>query len=302
MGAYSNNVSARGPWSVEEQGRHINELELLGAFNAIRPFANFSTRIHIRLFLDNNTAVCYVYKQGGTKSGSLTKIAKDLAKWCEDRSISIEALFLPGKLNVDADRESRAIDDSSDWKLSSLVFTRICSIWSCRIDLFAKAWNAQLPLFVSWNPQPEALAIDAFSINWQGRSVYAFPPFSLISRCLSKLRRERATIIMVCPVWNSQPWFPLLLELACDRPRILPQDLNLLSSPTGDPHPLSKSHLLLAAWKLSGDLSLGKAFRNKLLSSCWPETVRLRTWHTNQLGETGTIGVWEGIAIPWKMI
>jgi hypothetical protein len=44
------------------------------------------------------------------------------------------------------------------------------------VDLFASAWNRQLDFFVSWKPQPEAMAVDAFSINWIILKGYAFPP------------------------------------------------------------------------------------------------------------------------------
>lgn len=42
---------------------------------------------------------------------------------------------------------------------------------------------------------------------------YAFPPFSLILKCLHKIKTDRATGILVFPYWPSQPWFPLLDSL-----------------------------------------------------------------------------------------
>jgi hypothetical protein len=36
------------------------------------------------------------------------------------------------------------------------------------VDLFGSFWNAQLPRYVSWRPQPEAMAVNAFSVNWGG--------------------------------------------------------------------------------------------------------------------------------------
>jgi hypothetical protein len=29
---------------------------------------------------------------------------------------------------------------------------------------------------------------------------------------------EKANIVLVCPVWPTKPWFPVLLELVCDLP------------------------------------------------------------------------------------
>ena len=97
-GACSNGLTTRGPWTKAERSLHINELELIGAFNAIKSFASSSRKIFIRIFLDNNTAVCYLNKHGGTKSRNLTAIAMKLSEWCESREIVVEAIYLPGKL------------------------------------------------------------------------------------------------------------------------------------------------------------------------------------------------------------
>ncbi len=301
-GACSNSLTTRGPWTNAERSLHINELELIGAFNALRSFAHSSRNVFVRIFMDNNTAVCYLNKHGGTKSRNLTTIAKELADWCESREITVEAIYLPGKLNVIADRESRAANDSSDWRLSPGLFSKIQRLWHSEIDLFANKWNAQLPVFVSWKPQPGATALDAFALNWKDRLGYAFPLFSLIPRCLSKIRREKATIVLVCPIWQSQPWFPLLLELACEAPRVLPPGRQLLTSPTGEPHPLTGYPLMLAAWKLSGDLPAGKAFRQRSSNYFWPATVHPRTLHTSPRGTIGQIGVLGKILIPCQMI
>jgi hypothetical protein len=52
-------------WSGEEKERHINELEMLGAFKALRAFAGSMRNCIVELKLDNTTAVAYVNKEGG---------------------------------------------------------------------------------------------------------------------------------------------------------------------------------------------------------------------------------------------
>ena len=42
---------------------------------------------------------------------------------------------------------------------------------------------------------------------------YAFPPFSLVRRCLTKITRDQATVTMVLPLWPTQLWFPRMLNL-----------------------------------------------------------------------------------------
>lgn len=59
------------------------------------------------------------------------------------------------------------------------------------IDLFASRLNFQLHKYVSGKPDPEAIAIDAFTICWTGELFYAFPPFRIISDTENSDRQNR---------------------------------------------------------------------------------------------------------------
>ena len=298
-GAVCDGSRTRGPWAAADLRRHINELELLAAFYALQVFTRFSRDINVTLFLDNSTAVAYINKCGGTRSRALSLIAADFVRWCEDRNISLLASHLPGSLNSVADEESRTTLDSSDWMLLASEFRKLSNLWEINIDLFAAAWNAQLPTFVSWLPQPGASAVNAFSLNWTDLRGYAFPPFALIPRCLAKLRRERADLVLVCPLWPSQAWFPLLLRMSVDCPRVLSSDSHLAHSPILDPHPLLLSgKFLLTAWKLSGDVSKIEDFQKTLSRFCWDTTVTPRRLLISRRGTAGLIGTTNGIPIP----
>jgi hypothetical protein len=281
-GACCNEVRTRGSWTLTDSTRHINELELLGALFAVQAFAVRSKNIAIRIHLDNVTAVAYINHCGGTRSRALTVISAELTSWCEERGISLEAIHVAGKLNVIADEESRAGPDSGDWRLDKRIFNRIQELWPSEVDAFATPWNAQLPSFISWHPQPGAMTTNAFSVNWGGLLAYCFPPFALIFKCLEKIRREKALVVFVCPVWIGQPWFPLLLELSCDVPRLLPTSQHLLKSALDETHPLIRNGALhLAVWKLSGDSTLSEGFRQQLSTYSWPETGPALTPHTS---------------------
>lgn len=302
-GAICDGVTTRGPWTTDQSAMHINCLELLGALYALQSFAKEAHGLSIRMHLDNSTAVCYINKGGGTKSAELTKIAKEIASFCERQQLSIVANHLAGVLNVEADRESRAISDASDWMLDRAIFRELQNIWPTEIDLFSSFWNAQLPAYVSWRPQPESTAVNAFSINWSGLVGYAFPPFALLSKCLEKIRKEAANIIMVCPVWPAQPWFPVLLELACDVPLLLRSSPKLLMSAKGEPHPLLETGALqLAVWKLSGKSSAGRGFRSHWSTYSWPVTELQPIRHTSRHGGVGMIGVFDGVRIPCRIL
>ena len=67
---------------------------------------------------------------------------------------------------------------------------------------------------------------------------YAFPPFSLIGRVLRKVEVDQATLLVVAPVWQGQPWFPKLLQLSIRNPILLPFQKDMLKNPRGESHPL----------------------------------------------------------------
>jgi hypothetical protein len=68
--------------------------------------------------MDNTAAVAYINKMGGTHSQVLSNLALDLWEWCIHNNMEVSAQHLPGHLNIRADRESRLLPDSSDWKLT----------------------------------------------------------------------------------------------------------------------------------------------------------------------------------------
>jgi hypothetical protein len=125
-----------------------------------------------------------------------------------------------------------------------MIFQKILERWHPKIDLFALPWNAQLPEFVCWHPDPAAWMTDAFSLNWKYIKGYAFPPFNLIGNCIRKMRQDQAQLTLVCPYWPSQPWFPLLLEAIVDIPRVLPYRKDLLIDVNGETHPLLTTNAL----------------------------------------------------------
>lgn len=53
-------------------------------------------------------------------------------------------------------------------------------------------FSRQLDMYVSWKPDQDAFCTDAFSMSWSNKYCYLFPSLSLISRCVWKLRKDRA--------------------------------------------------------------------------------------------------------------
>ena len=74
----------------------------------------------------------------------------------------------------------------------SSSFRQIVAIYGLPdLDLFASGLNHQVKRYVSSIEDPRAQAIHAFLVNWEGGGerdllMYAFPPFSLIQKCLKR--------------------------------------------------------------------------------------------------------------------
>ena len=193
-GARQGELSTGGRWSQEESSHHINYLELLAAFLALQSFAKHSRSMTIQMKMDNVTAVAYINKLGATHSPLLCQLVLTIREWSLQRKIFLVAEHLPGKENVAADQESRLMKDRCDWMLNPQVFSQIQQAMGLlQIDLFASRLTKQLPIFYSWRPDPEAQGTDAFNQDWSQRRGFANPPWCLIARCLSQVKKQVAT-------------------------------------------------------------------------------------------------------------
>ena len=144
-----------------------------------------------------------------------------------------------------------------------------------RIDLFANRNNAQLERLYSYLPDPLAEQFDALVQPWREENAYASSPFNLISKCLKKTSLEGATLLIVCPVWLAQPWYPHLLQLLTSNPVLLPIYNDLLLDPLGNRCPLIIINSLPpAGWRVSGSpLFRGPIKRSYRYSPLFPTQI-----------------------------
>ncbi|XP_063984940.1 uncharacterized protein LOC135166543 [Diachasmimorpha longicaudata] len=108
-GCYCNNVSAHGFWDEEEKNKHINYLELLAAFYALKCFAFDLFKCEILLRLDNTTAISYINRAGSVQFPHLSNLARSIWEWCKLGNLWIKASYISSASNGDADKVSRIV-------------------------------------------------------------------------------------------------------------------------------------------------------------------------------------------------
>ena len=243
-------ISTGGLFSIHEKEEHINVLELKAILFGLKSLAREANNKHIKVLKDNSTAVACINKFGTSRSQECDIITKQIWHWASDSTIWLSATHLPGKENAEADYESRKHEVHTEWKLNESLFKFICKKklnFSPEIDLFATRINTQLKTFVSYRPDPNSFAVNAFLLNWGKEKFYAFPPFACLPRTLQKIFQDKAKGILIAPDWPSQAFYPRLKEMSIEIVSISPRLTNLyLPNQPSVAHPLHRKLSLLA--------------------------------------------------------
>ena len=226
-GAKCASFHSQGFFSASEIPLSINTKETLAIFYAVKSFQSLFINKHILIRSDNSTAVSVVRKMGSMSSAFRNLIASRLWDLAEEHNSWFSVSHIAGSLNLEADFYSHNLNEHLEWSLPYSVFQELSNRFqSPQVDLFATRLNTQLPVYCSWLPDPFASFSDAFTLNWSRFNLsYAFPPFILLSRVLAKIIQDKATVLLVFPLWPAQPWFPRIKMLAT-RPIHHPSGIN----------------------------------------------------------------------------
>ena len=105
-GATHEGRSARGLWAPAMKKFHINYLELMAIYLALKQFEPLLLGCHVLIKTDNTAALYYLNKQGGLSSRTLDQLAREITLWCLPRLRSIRASHVPGLLS---ERRGRSV-------------------------------------------------------------------------------------------------------------------------------------------------------------------------------------------------
>ena len=209
----------------------------------------------------------------GNEVGPLCALLWRILTWCTRNQVTLKARHISGHLNVIADKLSRLGQTiQTEWSLNPEIFQAICSRWHRpQVDLFATRFNNKLPQFVSPVPDPQAWAVDAISLSWEGLDPYAFPPAAILGKVVEKLQDYPCNrIILIAPGWPNVPWFWDRVAMSSQIPLCLPNIPNLVSQPFNQVLHKNLSNLNLHAWLLEPQQSWSRASLRQ-----WQHELRL---------------------------
>jgi len=128
-GAVMEGCSAQGLWSSHPLWWHINYLDLMAVYNALRYFLP-DLRGHLMLDRTVNTSVVsFINHQGSVCSHPLCKLAYKILLWSLGKLLSLTVVYIPGHWNIRADILSRQGLRPGKWRLHTEVVEHIWGVY-----------------------------------------------------------------------------------------------------------------------------------------------------------------------------
>jgi hypothetical protein len=208
-------VFAWGEWEDRTRGTTSNLKELLAVLRGFRSLSEYLEKGScLKIKSDNTSAVYNVQRWKGR--GARQDILRRLRLATDRAHITIEAEYLPGVQNEEADRLSR-MGGSAEYYMTMKTREKIWRQWklSLTLDAFATRETRLLPRYATKAPgDPGATAVDGLKVSWEGEVVLAHPPPILIQECLCKAMEEPCLVVLITPDWQGQSWSSQLEKMS----------------------------------------------------------------------------------------
>jgi hypothetical protein len=178
-------------------------------FKALRAFRRQLERHRdstVAIKSDNTTVVADINRLSASKT--LTPALLDLHTRARCLRIELRASHIPGVMNTITDRLSR-MGKQREYYLKEDVLRRTEESLGFRAEYDPFGANP----FVHSTTHPRHPG-QALHDNWTNRKLLLHPPPYLLTATLNKAQREGVTALLIAPTWRSQPWSPLLSQLA----------------------------------------------------------------------------------------
>jgi hypothetical protein len=115
------------------------------------------------------------------------------------------------------DPRIQAVDEASknpntdNWGIDIGSFMDLHKDFQFEVDLFADSGNKRLNKYVTEFYDPNAMAMDAFTIRWNFMA-WVCPPVSLLSRVINRIRSSKCQGVLIVPNWPASSFCPLIFD------------------------------------------------------------------------------------------
>ena len=261
-------------WSKEQQLLHINILELLAIKVALLTLTNPESIRSITFQIDTKTAISYLLKIGGCgleevelwvgevgiAKQTMIALLQEIWEVQLKKNITISASRIPsqcpkqrGKQGVTKQQGLLGLGTM----LSYLSKTQVSVQSPDRSISITSMPSANKLSFLETKTKQQGSGYNATKlVSLIKTCSLCLPAFSLVPRVLRKIVQGQVhTMILVVPIWKTQPQYPRLLQLLITNPIIIPHMPNLQLNSQKEIHPIvANKTLRLAAWNVSENL------------------------------------------------
>jgi len=220
-----------GALTLSEQGDGIMANELRAAIYAVEAHLPDLRGATVR-FMEDNQAVMFSVNKWSSRNPLLHKLLRRFWALCDVNSISVRMEYVRSACNP-ADEPSRW-KFRDEWRLCGPLFRKMEGIFGPHsIDLFASRSTHLLPRYVSRFLDPQAVAVDAFSVSWAGERCWVNADWDSLPKVAQRLEEDPAACAtVVCPYFPGELWFQRLRLMSVDM-IVVPWDPSFAEFPQG---------------------------------------------------------------------
>jgi hypothetical protein len=208
---------AYGRWKEWQRLMSSNAKELtavrMGLLSARRQLGE-ATPMTLAVRSDNTTTVHIINNR--RSAATLAPHLRLLLRCCNRMRVELAATYLPVVQNDAADRLSR-VSSLTGYHLKPEVLEQLLAETEFHptLDVFGREPQLRRPATAGEAAASDQRGpADCLRMSWSGQRLFLHPPLNRITAVLNRLQREPAQALIIAPSWSSQPWSPMLLEMA----------------------------------------------------------------------------------------
>ena len=204
-----------------EKSTSSGHRELLAVIKTLESEQNSSFFINLnnrRLYWQTDSKNSFIFMSRGSRVPSIQKDVFKLKKLEKRLNLQIVPVWTSRNHNriVLADLGSKFSQSTDEWGVSRNLHQQLFSSWEIQptVDCFASSTNKICGKFFSKIPQIGSSGVNFFVQDLKVHETYfCCPPTKLVGHTWHHLlNHNELTAILICPVWKSANYWPLLFQ------------------------------------------------------------------------------------------